>query len=102
MIRVSIFRRKNFKKITDNNVKNKQQVADCKTLPPTDDAALFHSLRVYHQASYSLLHSRLPIISILFFYFQKNYCKNNATNNASYHLNFTIYFYFTGADMDRK
>ena len=32
-LRFSLFRRKNLLKITDNNVKNKQPLADCKTLP---------------------------------------------------------------------
>ena len=44
-----LFKKKNLKKITKSNEKNKQQVADCKTLPPTDDAAAYHCLRVYHQ-----------------------------------------------------
>lgn len=54
-VRYRLFQRKNLKKITVNDAKNKQQLADCKTLPPTDDAAEFHSLRVYHQVCHIVI-----------------------------------------------
>ena len=44
-----LFKKKNLRKITKSNEKNKQQVVNCKTLPPTDNAATYHCLRVYHQ-----------------------------------------------------
>ena len=48
-LRFKLFSKRKLKKLTENQLKNSQQMADCKTLPPTDDAAKYHSLRVYHQ-----------------------------------------------------
>ena len=48
-LRATLFQKENLKKISANDMKNKQQLADCKTLPPTDDTSSHHSLRVYHQ-----------------------------------------------------
>ena len=47
--RLILFKKKNMKKMAPGDLKKNQQFADCKTLPPTDSAAKFHLLRVYHQ-----------------------------------------------------
>ena len=61
-LRFKLFCKKKLKKITDNQLKNSQQMADCKTLPPTDEAAKHHSRRVYHQVSTDYIQTNLFLI----------------------------------------